>query len=188
MRLNLNGYKRKFATKGKKTNRYYSSKSKYFKRSKRRVETEADTEGICDEEGLVSEIKQQQQPNEEKTTRCESIEAAVLAVQNEATDENLVRLLKAMYGYDSFRDGQVEAIKMVLAGKSTMLVLPTGAGKSLCYQIPAVVLPGMTLVVSPLVALMIDQLKQLPPMIPGGLLSSSQVRMELSLFRNYISY
>ncbi|XP_022776263.1 ATP-dependent DNA helicase Q-like 5 [Durio zibethinus] len=171
VKLNFNGYKRKFTTKGKKTNSY-SSKSKYFKRSKRRVKSEVDMESICDEEGLVSEIKQQRKA--EKKTRCESIEAAVSAVQNEASDDTLVRLLKAMYGYESFRNGQVEAIKMVLAGKSTMLVLPTGAGKSLCYQIPAVLLPGITLVVSPLVALMIDQLKQLPPMIRGGLLSSSQ--------------
>ncbi|XVF85216.1 hypothetical protein PTKIN_Ptkin17bG0100100 [Pterospermum kingtungense] len=174
VRLNFNGYnnKRRFTTKGKKTNRFYSSKSKYFKRSKRRVSTAADMESICDEEGLVVEINQQRE--EAKTTRCDSLEAAVSAVRNEASDENLVRLLKAMYDYDSFRDGQVEAIKSVLAGKSTMLVLPTGAGKSLCYQIPAVVLPGITLVVSPLVALMIDQLKQLPLMIRGGLLSSSQ--------------
>ncbi|EOY00836.1 DEAD/DEAH box RNA helicase family protein isoform 3 [Theobroma cacao] len=171
VKLNINGYKRKFTTKGKKTNSY-SSKSKYFKRSKRRVKSEVNTESICDEEGLVAEIKQQ--PKSEKNIKFESIKAAISAVRKEASDENLVRLLKAMYGYDSFRDGQVEAIKMVLAGKSTILVLPTGAGKSLCYQIPAVVLPGITLVVSPLVALMIDQLKQLPPVIRGGLLSSSQ--------------
>ncbi|XVF02709.1 hypothetical protein REPUB_Repub04eG0197700 [Reevesia pubescens] len=172
VKLNFKGYKRKFTRKGKNMNSY-SSKSKYFRRSKRTVKSEVNTESICDEEGLVTEIMQQQ-PKTEKMIKYESIEAAVSAVQNEASNENLARLLKLMYGYDSFRDGQVEAIKMVLAGKSTMLVLPTGAGKSLCYQIPAVVLPGITLVVSPLVALMIDQLKQLPPVIRGGLLSSSQ--------------
>ncbi|KAB2045776.1 hypothetical protein ES319_D01G184900v1 [Gossypium barbadense] len=171
VRLNFNGYKRKFTAKGKKMNSY-SYKSKYFKRSKRRVKSEVDTGSLCDEEGLVSEIKLQSKA--EKPSRCESVEAAISAVRNEVSDENLVRLLKALYGYDLFRDGQLEAIKMILAGKSTMLVLPTGAGKSLCYQIPAVVLPGITLVVSPLVALMIDQLKQLPRMIQGGLLSSSQ--------------
>ncbi|TYJ49941.1 hypothetical protein E1A91_A01G170000v1, partial [Gossypium mustelinum] len=171
VRLNFNGYKRKFTAKGKKMNSY-SYKSKYFKRSKRRVKSEVDTGSLCDEEGLVSEIKLQSKA--EKPSRCESVEAAISAVRSAVSEENLVRLLKAIYGYDLFRDGQLEAIKMILAGKSTMLVLPTGAGKSLCYQIPAVVLPGITLVVSPLVALMIDQLKQLPPMIQGGLLSSSQ--------------
>ncbi|GAV85456.1 DEAD domain-containing protein/Helicase_C domain-containing protein, partial [Cephalotus follicularis] len=69
---------------------------------------------------------------------------------------------------------------MVLAGKSTMLVLPTGAGKSLCYQIAAMVLPGVMLVVSPLVALMIDQLRHLPPVIRGGLISSSQRSEEVA--------
>ncbi|KAK8699440.1 hypothetical protein V6N13_115527 [Hibiscus sabdariffa] len=171
VKLNFRGFKRKFTAKGKKMNSY-SYKSKYFRRSKRRVKPEVDTGSLCDEEGLVSDIKQQLKA--EKLSRFESVEAAVSAVRNEVSDENLLRLLKAMYGYDSFRDGQLEAIKMVLAGKSAMLVLPTGAGKSLCYQIPTVVLPGVTLVVSPLVALMIDQLKQLPPMIQGGLLSSSQ--------------
>ncbi|GMI87709.1 hypothetical protein like AT1G27880 [Hibiscus trionum] len=171
VKLNFRGFKRKFTAKGKKMNSY-SYKSKYFRRSKRRVKPEVDTGSLCDEEGLVSDIKQQSKA--EKPSRFESVEAAISAVRNEVSDENLVSLLKAMYGYDSFRDGQLEAIKMVLAGKSTMLVLPTGAGKSLCYQIPTVVLPGITLVVSPLVALMIDQLKQLPPMIQGGLLSSSQ--------------
>jgi ATP-dependent DNA helicase Q4 len=106
----------------------------------------------------------------------------VSAARNEPSDENLVRLLKVVYGYDSFRDGQLEAIRMVLAGESAMLVLPTGAGKSLCYQLPAMVLPGITVVVSPLVALMIDQLRQLPPMIRGGLLCSSQVLNVLSFF------
>ncbi|KAI8528030.1 hypothetical protein RHMOL_Rhmol12G0119300 [Rhododendron molle] len=71
---------------------------------------------------------------------------AVLGVRNEPSDENLLKLLKLTHGYESFRDGQLEAIKMVLSGKSTMLVLPTGAGKSLCYQLPAVVLPGIVLV------------------------------------------
>ncbi|TYH31522.1 hypothetical protein ES288_A01G179300v1 [Gossypium darwinii] len=178
VRLNFNGYKRKFTAKGKKMNSY-SYKSKYFKRSKRRVKSEVDTGSLCDEEGLVSEIKLQSKA--EKPSRCESVEAAISAVRSAVSEENLVRLLKAIYGYDLFRDGQLEAIKMILAGKSTMLVLPTGAGKSLCYQIPAVVLPGITLVVSPLVALMIDQLKQLPPMIQGGLLSSSQAAETLRM-------
>ncbi|KAG5521911.1 hypothetical protein RHGRI_034211 [Rhododendron griersonianum] len=110
----------------------------------------------------------------------ELIGEAVLGVRNEPSDENLLKLLKLTHGYESFHDGQLEAIKMVLSGKSTMLVLPTGAGKSLCYQLPAVLLPGIVLVVSPLVALMIDQLKQLPPMIEGGLICSSQTPEEMS--------
>ncbi|KAK4779624.1 hypothetical protein SAY87_015730 [Trapa incisa] len=99
---------------------------------------------------------------------------ALSAVRNEASEKNLEKLLKLVYGHESFRDGQLEAIGSLVNGQSVMLVLATGAGKSLCYQIPAMILPGLTLVVSPLVALMIDQLKQLPSVIPGGLLCSSQ--------------
>ncbi|KAA8529737.1 hypothetical protein F0562_034163 [Nyssa sinensis] len=137
---------------------------------------------LCDEDGLVSETAQKQDMKERGGLKfdVELIEEAVLHVRNEASNENLLKLLKLTHGYDSFRDGQLEAIKMVLTGKSTMLVLPTGAGKSLCYQLPAMVLPGITLVVSPLVALMIDQLKQLPPMIQGGLLCSTQKPEEVS--------
>ncbi|KAF2292854.1 hypothetical protein GH714_029384 [Hevea brasiliensis] len=177
VKLNMNRNKRKFLNrKATSKNGYGSSGFKSYRRSKRKQK--AERKSVCDanlEDGLISEIMEQK-PKRGKGS--EVIEEAVFAVQNEASDENLVKLLNVMYGYDSFRDGQLEAIKMVLDGKSTMLVLPTGAGKSLCYQIPAMLLPGITLVVSPLVALMIDQLKQLPPELQGGLLSSSQTSQE----------
>nr|WP_320132540.1 ATP-dependent DNA helicase RecQ [uncultured Holophaga sp.] len=68
-----------------------------------------------------------------------------------------LELLKSVFGYPSFRPGQREIIDAVLAGRDTLAVLPTGAGKSLTYQIPARMLGGVTLVVSPLIALMKDQ-------------------------------
>lgn len=110
----------------------------------------------------------------------ELVKAAAEEARVEPSDEKLGKLLKLTHGYDCYREGQLEAIRNVISGESTMLVLPTGAGKSLCYQLPALILPGVALVVSPLVALMIDQLRQLPPLIPGGLLTSNQTIEEAS--------
>lgn len=69
--------------------------------------------------------------------------------------------LRKYWGFESFRSGQDDAIRSVLEGRNTMVLFPTGGGKSLCYQVPATVLDGLTLVISPLVALMQDQVQQL---------------------------
>src|SRR5476649_173650 len=70
-------------------------------------------------------------------------------------------ILKTVFGFDDFRPGQEAAMEALLAGRHVLAVMPTGADKSLCYQVPAMVLGGLTIVISPLVALMQDQVAAL---------------------------
>jgi len=77
------------------------------------------------------------------------------------SDDPKRRILKDVFGFDDFRPGQAAAMESLLAGRHVLAVMPTGAGKSLCYQVPALVLGGLTVVVSPLVALMQDQVAAL---------------------------
>ena len=70
-------------------------------------------------------------------------------------------LLKSVFGYDDFRAGQPEIIAAVLAGGPVLAVMPTGSGKSMCYQLPAIIEGALTVVVSPLIALMRDQVSQM---------------------------
>ena len=74
---------------------------------------------------------------------------------------NPLHLLKSKFGFDTFRAGQLETIEILLAGRSAAAIFPTGSGKSLCYQLTALLLPGLTLVISPLLALMKDQIDSL---------------------------
>src|SRR5579884_3720823 len=87
---------------------------------------------------------------------------------------SMYELLRGPFGLEQFRPGQEEVIKHLLAGRSAAAVFPTGGGKSLCYQLPALLFPGLTLVVSPLIALMKDQIDRLRDRaIPAARLDST---------------
>lgn len=74
---------------------------------------------------------------------------------------NYSKILKSVFGFDKLRPSQLPVIESILNGQDTLAIMPTGGGKSLCYQLPALVLPGITIVVSPLIALMVDQVESL---------------------------
>ncbi len=95
------------------------------------------------------------------------------------------RVLRRSFGYDAFRAGQELAVTAVLERRDTLVILPTGGGKSVCYQVPALLLPGLTVVVSPLISLMKDQVdalnaRGLPAAFINSTLSSGQVSDRLA--------
>lgn len=94
-------------------------------------------------------------------------------------------VLQTTFGFTHFREGQAEVVRTILEGRSTAAIFPTGSGKSLCYQLPAILLPHLTLVVSPLLALMQDQLSFLKGKgIAAGSIDSTQTREQAQAVMN----
>ena len=98
---------------------------------------------------------------------------------------NAKDMLKVYFGYDAFKEGQEEIINTIMAGQDALAIMPTGAGKSLCYQLPALMLPGISIIISPLISLMQDQVKALneagiSAVFINSSLSDSQISQTLS--------
>jgi ATP-dependent DNA helicase RecQ len=112
------------------------------------------------------------------------------AAADTAATANPTAILQRHFGFPAFRPGQEELVRAAIDGRDAIGILPTGGGKSLCYQVPAFILPGLTLVVSPLVSLMADQVRRAEELgLPGaalhsGLTPDERARVETALTEN----
>jgi ATP-dependent DNA helicase RecQ len=108
------------------------------------------------------------------------MQAARMTLKRPSLDDARA-VLRARFGFDQFRPGQERAVSAVLEGRDTLVVLPTGGGKSVCYQVPAMLLPGLTVVVSPLISLMKDQVDALTARgMPATFVNSTLTSAEVS--------
>ncbi len=107
--------------------------------------------------------------------------SSILASESRPDLSEARRVLGRYWGYPDFRPGQSDVVASIVEGRDTVIVMPTGGGKSICYQVPALLLPGITIVVSPLISLMKDQVDRLQQLgIPALLINSSLSPSELN--------
>jgi ATP-dependent DNA helicase Q4 len=140
------------------------------------AESEDDESSNASEESSELELHGDEITGEEDSTNETSEGNPTPRDQNskvDKKDESLIISLRRIFGHESFRKGQEWAVKRCLEGKKSVLIAPTGFGKSLCYALPAALHDGVCIVVSPLISLIQDQLRALPPRVPAATLSGS---------------
>jgi ATP-dependent DNA helicase RecQ len=105
----------------------------------------------------MATVKEKRRTVAEKEVKAKPIKKIVAKSNNIPTNHDLKAQLQNYFGFDSFKDTQEDIIKNLLAGNDTFVIMPTGGGKSLCYQLPALISEGCAIIVSPLIALMKNQ-------------------------------
>ncbi|HHX12850.1 MAG TPA: RecQ family ATP-dependent DNA helicase, partial [Clostridiales bacterium] len=100
--------------------------------------------------------------------------------------EDPLHILKTIFGYDEFREGQEQVIEQILSGRDTIGIMPTGAGKSICFQVPALAFEGISIIISPLISLMKDQVAALNEVgVNAAYINSSLTARQISLALQY---
>eukprot|EP00164_Ancoracysta_twista_P003519 GFYU01004696.1.p1 GENE.GFYU01004696.1~~GFYU01004696.1.p1 ORF type:complete len:767 (+),score=134.26 GFYU01004696.1:39-2303(+) len=128
------------------------------------------------EELFVQMFGDDGEPLKEVCSRSDAEDDGMDVVEDQVkhySDQDLKEVLSEKFGIPDFRDGQLQTVQRILQQQSTLLISPTGSGKSLCYQVPALLMDGVTLVISPLISLMKDQHLNLPQCLRGAVLDSS---------------
>ncbi len=105
----------------------------------------------------MATVKATRKPVSKKETGATQVEKKAVKAINKSKNLNLTAQLQDYFGFDRFKDPQEDIIKNLLAGQDTFVIMPTGGGKSLCYQLPAIISEGCAIIVSPLIALMKNQ-------------------------------
>ncbi len=105
----------------------------------------------------MATVKEKKKTGVEKDTKAKPVKTTAVKAINEKKNQNLTTQLQSYFGFDGFKDPQEDIIKNLLAGNDTFVIMPTGGGKSLCYQLPAMISEGCAIIVSPLIALMKNQ-------------------------------
>ncbi|KAL9183408.1 hypothetical protein ACHAXT_005195 [Thalassiosira profunda] len=140
-------------------------------------ESSDDDDDSSDDDESYDELEICNEPEEKPQPLAKSRAPAAKAHEESTLEDSL----QTHFGHSAFRPGQEWAIRRCLSHQRTLLVAPTGQGKSLCYALPSLIMPGICIVVSPLISLMQDQLRQLPPKVTAATLSGSITTSQMAL-------
>ncbi len=139
----------------------------------------------------MSEVSVEKKPRKKSTTSSKPIATVTPVIANSHTSQELMDALQNYFGFDSFKGTQEEIIQNVLNGRDTFVIMPTGGGKSLCYQLPALMMEGTAIVISPLIALMKNQVDAIRGYSQGDeiahFLNSSLTRTQIKQVKESIT-
>lgn len=173
---------------GKETRGIVIMEENLYKIGFRNLEIQLEEKERGEEEGIKEEKIRKEKTKEERIKEEKAREEIGKEKIEEEKKKRKYEILKRYFGYEKFRFGQEKLIDGILQGQDVLGIMPTGAGKSICYQVPALLLSGITLVISPLISLMTDQVKALNQAgIHAAYINSSLTESQVSKALQYAS-